>query len=157
VRTLTTVLTASLRPACSPQDALVRRFRVMPWDVGISVFRSDRYFAVAEAAQFDFLVRTRLMLPMLRAGVHWVNLAQSSRLQRPLRLLQAFDVHTRVACMDERHAYFAHEFRTAAGPHARVLVKAKLKRGSITVPPATWFGVQAGERSAEVDALDALG
>ena len=29
-----------------------------PFDVGISTLKSDRFFAVAEAAQVDFMVRT---------------------------------------------------------------------------------------------------
>ncbi len=128
----------------------------MPWDVGIGTFRSDRYFAAAEAAQFDFVTRTDLLRPLLAQGVRWVNLGQASALHRPLRLFQSFVVSTKVVCVDEKHAYFSHIFSSAAGEHARVLVKAKFKQGSRTVPPHAVLGVQPTEKSIEIQALDRL-
>ena len=157
MRNVATLLQASLRPRAAPGESLACRVRVMPWDVGISILKSDRYFAIAEAAQGDYLARTRLFVPMARAGVRWVNLAQACRFQAPLRLFDRFEVHTRVACMDDKHAYVAHDFRGAAGAHARVLVKVKFKQGRLTVPPARWLGEQPRERTPEIEALDALG
>lgn len=115
-----------------PQPHTVRcHFRVMPWDVGVANLKSDRYFAIADLAQVDFAIRAGLMRAFFREGVRWVNLAQSARFDRPLRLFQRFTVETKVVCTDEKHAYFAHHFTTAAHAHAEVFVNAKFKMAGV--------------------------
>ncbi|HZY17763.1 MAG TPA: thioesterase family protein [Ramlibacter sp.] len=156
MRNLLTVLRAAARPRLHPTGTVECAFRVMPWEVGLRTFRSDRYLAVAEAAQFDFVTRTGLLRPLLRQGIGWVNLAQASVFQRPLHLMQPFVVSTQVACVDDRHAYFSHAFSSGQGPHALVLVKAKFKQGGRTVPPESVLGPQPREKSARIQALDGL-
>lgn len=141
-----------------PPDATVAcGFRVMPWDVGIATFRSDRYFSVADVAQFDFAVRIGLARPFVAEGVRWVTLAQACSFRRPLRLFQAYEVHTRMVCADARHAYFSHAFMAAGQLHAEVLVKAKFKNGRVTVAPQRFFPQAPAARTAAIDALDAFG
>jgi acyl-CoA thioesterase FadM len=156
VRNLLVLLTSSLRPRVACDQPLACAFRVMPWDVGISTFKSDSYFAVAESAQADFLVRTGLFGPMLAGRMRWVNLGQAARMERPLRLFQRFEVTTQVLCVDDRHAYFSHRFGSRAGHHAQVLVKVKFKQGRITVPPQQVLGPQALEKPAAVLAMDGM-
>ncbi len=128
----------------------------MPWDVGIATFKSDRYFTVADVAQFDFAIRCGLLGPFLGEGVRWISLAQACSFKRPLRLLQPYSVRTQVVCVDGRHAYISHSFESAGQVNARVLVKMKFKRGRLTVPPQRFFPQAATNRSAAIDALDAL-
>lgn len=156
MRLLLTVAKALVAGRSPPGAAVSCRFRVMPWDVGVSTFKSDRYFTVADAAQFDFAIRTGLLRPALREGVRWINLAQACHFERPLRLFQPFDVLTAVACADERHAYFSHRFETSGQLHAEVLVKVKFKQGRLTVPPQRYFLQAPTTRTAAIEALDAL-
>lgn len=156
VRLFLTVGQALLAARRPPDAAIACRFRVMPWDVGIATLKSDRYFSVADAAQFDFAIRTGLLRPLLGEGVRWINLAQACRFQRPLRLFQAYSVVTRVACVDKRHAYFSHGFQLAGQVHAEVLVKVKFKSGRVTVAPERFFPQAPTIRNAAIDALDAL-
>lgn len=128
----------------------------MPWDVGIATLKSDRYFSVADAAQFDFAIRTGLLRPVLREGVRWVNLAQACRFQRPLRLFDTYVVFTSVVYADARHAYLSHRFESAGAVHAEVLVKVKFKSGRLTVPPQRFFPQAPNSRSDAIEALDAL-
>jgi acyl-CoA thioesterase FadM len=156
MRLLLTVAEALLAGR-NPSDAAVScRFRVMPWDVGVATFKSDRYFTVADAAQFDFAIRAGLLRPALREGIRWINLAQACHFERPLRLFQPFEVITAVACADERHAYFSHRFETPGHLHAEVLVKVKFKQGRLTVAPQRYFPQAPTSRSAAIEALDAL-
>jgi acyl-CoA thioesterase FadM len=156
MRLLLTVGQAVLARRRPPDGAVACRFRVLPWDVGIAALKSDRYFSVADAAQFDFAIRVGLLRPLVREGVRWVNLAQACRFERPLRLFQAFAVHTRVMCVDARHAYVSHRFESAGHVHAEVLVKVKFKSGRLTVPPQRFFPQAPTQRNAAIDALDAL-
>lgn len=156
MRLLLTVGQALLARRQPPDLVIACRFRVMPWDVGIATLKSDRYFSVADSAQFDFAIRVGLLRPLLGEGVRWVTLAQACSFQRPLRLLQAYAVHTRVVCVDPRHAYLSHRFESAGHVHAEVLVKIKFKSGRLTVPPQRFFPQAPTVRSAAIDALDAL-
>jgi hypothetical protein len=156
VRILYAAAAATFAPRASPRDHVECRFRVMPWDVGIATFKSDRYFAIVDLAQTDFGVRTGLFGTFLRQRMRWVNLAQSARFARPLRLFQPFTVITSVVCVDDKHAYFSHRFTSGQGEHAEVLVKAKFKVGSRTVPPGELLGGQASQKSERILALDAI-
>lgn len=157
MRLLLTVAQALLAGRNLPGAAVSCRFLVMPWDVGVATFKSDRYFTVADAAQFDYAIRAGLLRPALREGVRWINLAQACHFERPLRLFQPFDVLTTVACADERHAYFSHRFETPGHLHAEVLVKVKFKQGGrLTVAPQRFFPRAPTIRSAAIEALDSL-
>lgn len=156
MRNLVTVLRAAASQTLVPTETIDCTFRVLPWDVGVRTLKSDRYFAIAEAAQLDFLTRTGLLWPLLKNRVGWVNLAQSSVFRRPLNLFQSFDVATKIMCADDKHAYFVHTFSSSSGEHAEVLVKAKFKRGSVTVPPEKILGPQPSDKSESAKALDSL-
>jgi hypothetical protein len=158
MRNALTLLRALLRRGPSPGvgEAVTAPFRVTPLDVGLSTLKSDRYFAVAEAAQLDFLVRTGLAKPLLARRVNWVNLAQACRFERPLKLLQRFEVSTQVVCTDDRHAYFSHRFSSAQGLHAEVLVKVKFKQGRLTVPPVQALGLVPSAKPAHLQLLDQM-
>lgn len=138
-------------------DAVSCQFRVMPWDVGISTLKSDRYFAVAEAAQFDFIIRGGLLGDFWREDIRWVNVSQACRFVRPLRLFQAYTVLTRILCVDARHTYLAHTFESGGQVHAELFVKVKFKIGRLTIPAQRFFPHASSTRSPEMDALDALG
>lgn len=156
MRVLVTALLAALVPRASPARSIECRFRVMPWDVGIATFKSDRYFAVADLAQADFGVRTGLLGQFLRRRIRWVNLAQSATFERPLRLFQRYTVTTAVVCTDGKHAYFSHRFTSPRGAHAEVLVKVKFKIRSRTLPPRELLGEHPSNKSPAIRALDSL-
>lgn len=147
---------AAFRPRVAASDTLECCFRVMPWEVGTRILNSDRYFAIAEAAQVDLVIRAGLMRRMVREGVHWANVAQSARFRLPLKLLRSFTVVTRIDCADARHAFLSHRFVSAQGEHALVGVKAKFKRGAVTVPPRELFGALPEALTPLAAALDGL-
>lgn len=135
LRNLLTFLMALLAPrADSPLSTTVCSFRVMPWDVGVRVLKSDRYLLLAEAAQVDYMVKTGLWRRQLREGLGFVNAAQMVRFLRPIGLLQRVRVETAIVFADQRFAYFSHALFVGEAQHAEVLVKMKFKKGAITVP-----------------------
>lgn len=137
VRNLLTFLLALLAPrADSPLSITVSRFRVMPWDVGVRILKSDRYLLLAEAAQVDFMVKTGLWRRQLREGLSFVNAAQMVRFLRPIGLFQRVRVETTILFANQRFAYFSHKFFVGEVQHGEVLVKMKFKKGAITVPLA---------------------
>lgn len=157
MRNILTACHAALQPRLRAHDAFECGFRVLPWDVGVRIFKTDRYLAVVEAAQTDFVVRAGLLRRFVRERLSWVNVAQAARFEQPLRLLDAYTVTTRVECIDERHAYLSFRFASAAGLHAVVLLKTKFKQGRRTVPPRELLGDRCPtEKPALVLPLDAV-
>lgn len=150
----TLVRAAFTQGECTPQSRLSCRFRVTPFDVGLRVLKSDRYLQFAEAAQLDFMVRTRRAVPLLRAGIAFVNASQLIRFARPIGLFQRVDVQTAVVFADEKCAYFAHTLLVRGTPHAEVLVKMKFKQGRLTVPPRAVLGDCPVEKPARLAAWD---
>ncbi|MCW5669409.1 MAG: thioesterase family protein [Hydrogenophaga sp.] len=150
----TLVRAAFTRGECTPQSRLSCRFRVTPFDVGLRVLKSDRYLQLAEAAQLDFMVRTRLAVPLVRAGIGFVNASQLIRFARPIGLFQRVDVQTAIVFADDRCAYFAHTLLVRGVLHAEVLVKMKFKQGRLTVPPRDVLGDCPAEKPAHLVAWD---
>jgi acyl-CoA thioesterase FadM len=138
----------------TPQEPLTTRFRVTPFDVGIRVLKSDRYLQFAEAAQLDFMVRTRCAGPLVRAGIGFVNASQLIKFAKPIGLFQRVEVDTAIVFADDKCAYFSHTLCVQGTPHAEVLVKMKFKRGRETVRPHDVFGKCPDEKPAHLVAWD---
>lgn len=160
LRNFLTFLMALLAPrADSPLSTTVSHFRVMPWDVGLRVLKSDRYLLLAEAAQVDYLVKSGLWRQM-REGLSFVNAAQMVRFSRPIRLFQRVRVETNIVFADQRFAYFSHALLVGEVRHGEVLVKMKFKRGAITVPLENLVEHAFGEKPVHLalwdQALDTL-
>lgn len=147
---------ALLRPRMPASGDFVCRFRVLPWDVGVRTFKTDRYLAVVEAAQTDFIIRAGLLRRFLREGLGWVNVTQSARFDRPLRLFESYHVTTRIECIDDKHAYASFAFSSPGGLNALVLLKTKFKQGRRTVPPRDVLGDCPTAKPDFLAPLDAL-
>ncbi|PKO65465.1 MAG: hypothetical protein CVU22_19885 [Betaproteobacteria bacterium HGW-Betaproteobacteria-16] len=161
LRNLLTFLMALLAPrAESPLSTTVSHFRVMPWDVGVRVLKSDRYLLLAEAAQVDYMVKSGLWRRQLREGLSFVNAAQMIRFLHPIGLLQRVRVETTILFADRRFAYFSHALFVGEVRHGEVLVKMKFKRGAITVPLMNLVEHDFGEKPVHLalwdQALDTL-
>ncbi|MBK0392786.1 thioesterase family protein [Ramlibacter algicola] len=148
---------AFLQPRRPASGEFTCRFRVLPWDVGVRTFKTDRYLAVVESAQVDFVIRAGLLRRFLKEGIGWVNVVQAAHFARPLRLLDAYTVTTRVECADDKHAYASFRFATEAGVHATVLLKTKFKQGRRTIAPRELLGECPSEKPELVQPLDRLG
>ena len=137
LRNLLTLLQAFLSPVvASTRCRLVTHFRVTPFDCGVSTLKSDKYLQLAEAAQVDYLVRTRLIQTLLRDRVRFVNASQLVKFSRPVGMFQRIRVDTEIIFADNKCVYFSHGFFIGDRQHAEVLVKMKFKKHAMTVPPA---------------------
>lgn len=126
IRNLLTVLRALFSYASvAPLSRTTCSFWVSPLDTGISKLKSDKYFQLAEAAQFDYMVRTGLIGPALRLGYHFVNSAQFIRLLYPIKLFSRVKVHTQVVYADDKWVYFSHSMVVRGIQCSEVLVKMK--------------------------------
>ena len=141
LRNLLTILIALFqRQRCAVQSTVSAHFWVMPWDAGIKVLKSDKYLTLAEAAQLDFLIKTKLMGSLLVQRMAFINGAQMVRFVKSVGMFSRVEVKSRVMFADDKWAYFEHIFFVNDILHAQVWVKMKFKQGRITVNPVLLLG-----------------
>lgn len=131
-------------------EVTVTSFWVTPFDGGLRVLKSDKYFQFAETAQMDYLMKVGMLFSVLRSGTSFVNVAQLVKFSRPVSIFSRVRVETRLVYADEKCAYFSHAFHAAGTKAAEVLVKMKFKRGRMTVPPSTFLPASFAKVPVEV-------
>lgn len=149
-----TLLQALFAARTDPGSRVTSHFRVTPLDSGTRVLKSDKYFRLAEAAQLDFLVRTRLLGKLLRGGVHFINASQLAKFARPIGVFERVRVETAIIYADAKCAYFSHAMFVGSQQHGEVLVKMKFKKGAITCPPSEIIDTRFGSKPAHVEIWD---
>jgi acyl-CoA thioesterase FadM len=155
-RNLLTVLLALMRyGSVAPLAAVVCKFWVSPFDVGISKLKSDRVVQLAEAAQFDYLMQTGLMGTLVKQRYAFVNAAQMVQFKKAIELFSMVTMHTRVVFADDKWVYFEHTLYAGGAACAQVWVKMKFKMGHVTVPPSELFGAVTMPKPAYILAWDA--
>jgi Thioesterase-like superfamily len=149
LRNLLTVLRALFGYASvAPLSRVVCSFWVTPLDTGLSKLKSDQYFQLVEAAQFDYMVKTGLIGSTLRQGYHFVNLAQMVKFKQPIKLFRRVAVHTQIVYADDKLVYFSHQLIAHGQPCAEVLVKMKFKKNGLTVNPQDLLGPVSMDKPA---------
>jgi hypothetical protein len=108
-------------------------FWVTPWDVGLRTLKSDRYFQMVEAAQLDFGIRSGLLQAMRQNSCVMVNAEQHIQFAHPILVLNRVRVLTRISASDDKFIRFEHVFYRGGQLCATVRVKAKFKRGRLTI------------------------
>lgn len=129
-------------------------FLVTPFDTGISVLKSDKYLQLAESAQLDFIIKTKLIGKLLKARYRFVNASQLVKFMRPVGLFRRVTVETEIIYADEKFAYFSHSLFVADKKHGEVLVKMKFKSGAITVRPSELIGDWFTEKPQHIQTWD---
>jgi acyl-CoA thioesterase FadM len=151
LRNFLTLLQAWLHSGASDASSrVVSHFWVLPWDAGLSVLKSDKYLQFAEAAQLDYVVKTRLLRVLLRDGLRFVNAAQLVKFTRPIGMFKKVRVETSIIYADGKCAYFSHSLFLGSVLHGEVLVKMKFKKGSITVPPGELISPSFAEKPSHL-------
>ena len=107
-------------------------FLITPFDVGISILKSDKYWQLAESAQLDFGVRSGLIRRMRQVGCSLVNVTQNIQFHSPARLFDKVNVQTTIVFADAKHIHFQHVYCVKGHVCATALVKGKFKVGRIT-------------------------
>lgn len=154
-RNLLTIIQALVsRGIFSSQSRITAHFWVTPFDSGARILKSDKYLQLAESAQLDFLIKTRLIGKLLRSGIAFVNASQLVKFMRPIGLFERVRVETQVICADEKCAYFSHALFVGDRHCGEVLVKIKFKKGAITVSPIEVIGSSSSAKPPHIEKWD---
>ena len=151
---LTFILALFSRGQFGSQSRVSCYFLVTPFDCGTSVLKSDKYLQLVEAAQLDFLVKTKLIGNLMRNGIQFVNTSQLLKFIRPVKVCSRVRIDTSIIYADEKCAYFSHSFFLQDQQHGEVLVKMKFKRGGVTVAPTEIAGKLPSAKPEHLRAWD---
>ena len=97
--------------------------------------KSDKYLQFVEAAQVDYLVRTRLFHTLFRDGWRFVNVSQLIKFARPVEMFRRVRIEIASVFADSKRAYFSYDFILGNHKHGEVLVKMNFKMESIKIRP----------------------
>jgi acyl-CoA thioesterase FadM len=136
----TLILALASRDQLDPLSKIICYFRITPFDCGVSVLKSDKYLQLAESAQLDYLIKSKLLSKLRLKGLSFVNASQLVKFMKPVGVFKRVRVETEVIFTDDKCAYFSHSIFISKHKHAEVLVKMKFKKGALTVAPVEVFG-----------------
>lgn len=144
----------------SPLDRVRASFRITPMDTGITRLKSDKYFQLAESAQLDFLIKTKLIVTLFTSGYSFVNVSQLIKFSRPIKLFSKVEIESKIIYWDSKCAYFEHAFFVSGQACGSALVKMKFKHGNKTIDPTGLIG-QCGSSKLQYlhdwdDAINAI-
>lgn len=139
----------------APADTTTAHFLVTPFDVGMSKLKSDKFLQLVEPAQMDYLLQVGRLFPILRSGARFVNIGQTVRFFKPIRVFSVVRIDTRIAYADDRCAFIASTLQVKGERAAEVLVKMKFKKKGLTVSARSLLQVQFDAAPPQVLKWDA--
>lgn len=111
LRLLLLLLTAPLRPPCEFLGPTRKRFIVWPPDLDVLWHVNNGvYLTMLDVARVDLLLRSGAARRLRRVGYYPVVAAQTIRFRRSLKLLDRFEVETRIIGWDEKAFLIEHQF-----------------------------------------------
>jgi acyl-CoA thioesterase FadM len=110
LRVLHLIIASFFRPKINPiRDVSRLKFRVWPHDLDASLHMNNgRYWTLMDLGRTDIMIRSGLWRPILKHG--WVPVVNAGqiRFRREMRLLQSFDLETRILTWSESHVVMEH-------------------------------------------------
>jgi acyl-CoA thioesterase FadM len=135
LRFLKVLIKARFAPPVAPDELVVTRLRVWPWDLDFNLhLNNGRYMSLMDLGRADLIAKSRLL--GLLARRRWAPVLASSgiRFRRSLGPFQTFDLTTRIVYWDEKWFYIHQEFVRDGDVYARALVKGLFVGPSGNVP-----------------------
>ena len=83
-------------------------FWIAPFDSGIRVLKSNKYFQLAEAVQIDYLIKVRKFFNIFQATASFVKVAQLFKFAKAVSIFSRIRVETQLIHADDKCAYFVH-------------------------------------------------
>ena len=106
------------------RDTLVQPWHVLPNDLDINLHMNNgRYLTLVDLGLIEFFTRTGFLKAMVKQGWRPMAGAVQMTFRRDLKLFQAYELHFRWLCSDERWNYMAIEFIRNGVVHAAGMMK----------------------------------
>ena len=151
IRVLFLLISSFFKPKIkSVLETSVIRQRVWPNDLDFNMHMNNgRYLTVMDLGRLDLFHRARLMQIMMKQKSVPSLGAATIRYRLPLNPFQRFELHTRLACWDEKWAYIEQKFILSDGPKKGAIAAIAIVKGS--------FYDQNAKRTVPTDEVLRLG
>jgi acyl-CoA thioesterase FadM len=121
------------------------RLRVWPNDLDLyRHVNNGRYLTLADLGRIDWFVRTGVTQLALRRGARPIIGDAMAKFRRDLRLLQSFDVHSRLLGWDRRWMFLEHRFVRDGRVIGVVAIRGVFKGVSGTLDPGELLSALGG-------------
>jgi YbgC/YbaW family acyl-CoA thioester hydrolase len=131
LRLLLLLLTAPWRPRCDAFGPVRKRFLVWPADLDVlGHVNNGVYLSMLDVARVDMMLRSGMLWSLRRHRFYAVVAAQTIRFRRSLRLLQSFEVETKVIGWDEKAFLVQHHFLRAGVLVAEAVVRLRFLKSA---------------------------
>jgi YbgC/YbaW family acyl-CoA thioester hydrolase len=137
LRLLWLVIASRARSAVPPLGPCRTPFRVWPTDLDVlRHVNNGIYLSIMDLARVDLMMRSGFAAKVKQQGWFPVVVAETIQFRRSLRLLQRFDIETRVVGWDEKAIVIEQQFFYRGEVVAHALVRARFlsKRGGAVTP-----------------------
>jgi acyl-CoA thioesterase FadM len=135
IRFLRVFISSLLRSPIGLLESSTLRFRVLPTDLDINLHMTNaRYLSFMDLGRTDLLLRSGMLGVVGRERWKPVVGNIDIRFRRPLKPFQAFELHTRLLCWDEKWLYLEQYMESATGVHAIATVRGLFVGRSGSVP-----------------------
>jgi acyl-CoA thioesterase FadM len=142
IRLLIMLLTTRFKESMSIFDDFVTSHYVFPNDLDpYGHMNNGRYFAVADLARIQKLLRAGIWQAMRIRKVYAVAAGETIQFRKPLTLLQKYSISTRMMGWDERFFYVEQAFFRKGQVHALMIVRVRpIMKNDTRVTPREVLG-----------------
>lgn len=160
-RLILQLITSCLRPHQSLMESATLRMRVWPADLDINLhLTNSRYLALMDLGRIELMLRTGMMLKVMKRRWLPVVSIASIRFRREISPFERFTLHTRILGWDEKWFYMEQRFETARGIAAIGIVKGLFRGPNGNVPSQALIDLveyeDVAEKSEFLKTLDAF-
>jgi acyl-CoA thioesterase FadM len=142
LRFLKTMLVSIWRRHIGPLDESVIHLRVWPNDLDLNLHMNNgRYLSIMDLGRLDLLARMGVAVPAMRR--RWIPLVGSAaiRFLRSLDPFEAYELHSRILCWDEKWFYMEQRFERGDVTAAIGVVKGLLRGPDGNIRPLEVLGL----------------
>lgn len=132
-------------------DVCITKFRVDLLDIDLNFHMNNgRYFSIMDLGRFDLMLKTNNFFRFFRNGYYPIVLSESMIFKSSLAPFSQYQVHTKVACWDEKFFYFTQKFvqeeQITSSGSVRICFKQRGRKGIVpTKELIRFFGVESSQ------------
>jgi len=129
------LLKSWLKPRMGMQDKSVLKFYVLPNDLDINMHMNNgRYNSIMDLGRVDIMLRTGLLKMLYKRKWFGVVGSIHTRFRRPLKLFQAYELHSQIIYWDNKWTWVEHKMYSQNKLICSALVQTLIRKKGENVP-----------------------
>ena len=153
LRLILVLLKCKWRPLLKALDTSIITLRVLPNDLDLNWHMNNgRFLTIMDLGRMDLLQRTGIL--KLAVKNKWMPIVGNAEIefQRPLKLWQKYELHSRVSHWDEKWIYLEQTFYSKEKIIAIGIIKGLLRGKDGNIPPQHYIEIiQSGITSPVIE------